>query len=76
MNNSKCCVPCVCTSSGCKQSCERHDIYIMYSGNRIKLGYSFINSLLALTLKLVFQCPFHISTVTLRTAKVLPGMSI
>ena len=26
MNNSKSCIPCVCTSSGCKWVCERHDI--------------------------------------------------
>ena len=26
MNNFKSCVPCVCTSSGCKQVCEEHDI--------------------------------------------------
>ena len=26
MNNFKSCVPCVCTSSGCKRVCEEHDI--------------------------------------------------
>ena len=26
MNNFKICIPCVCTSSGCKQVCEEHDI--------------------------------------------------
>ena len=26
MNNFKSCVPFVCTSSGCKQVCEKHDI--------------------------------------------------
>ena len=25
MNNFKSCIPCVCTSSGCKRVCERHD---------------------------------------------------
>ena len=26
MNNFKSCIPCVCTSSGCKQVCEEHNI--------------------------------------------------
>ena len=26
MNNFKSCIPCVCTGSGCKWVCERHDI--------------------------------------------------
>ena len=26
MNNFKSCVPCVCTSSGCKWVCDEHDI--------------------------------------------------
>ena len=26
MNNFKSCVPCVCTGSGCKQVCEKHNI--------------------------------------------------
>ena len=26
MNNCKCCVPCVCTGSGRKQACKKHDI--------------------------------------------------
>ena len=26
MNNFKSCIPCVCTGSGCKRVCKRHDI--------------------------------------------------
>ena len=28
MNNFKSCIPCVCTSSGCKRGCERHDSHM------------------------------------------------
>ena len=42
MNSSKDCVPYVCTGSGRKQVCERHDIYFIFYPQKKSLTGRFV----------------------------------
>ena len=51
MNNFKSCVPCVCTSSGCKRVCEKHDIGAQCGGTATNTATETVENIDALNIQ-------------------------
>ena len=65
MNTFKSCVPCVCTSSGCKRVCEEYNITLGLLDNTLQRKLAHIQRLILLNYYLISITDITVSTLFL-----------